>query len=119
MNESLALIRLPSPLFLGPLYALSEIFLGITRRSGSGTISRDRRSLGILWAVIGASLLLAQFALAQPIGKLPDPQLCSLIGLVLFLAGIVLRWWSIFYLGRFFTVDVAIAANQTTEGEAG
>ncbi len=108
----LALIRLPNPLLLGALYALSEIFLGITRRSGAGAVSRDRRSLWILWGVIGGSLLLAQMALACPAGKLPHAHLCALIGLVLFLAGISLRWVSIFYLGRFFTVNVAIAQKH-------
>ncbi len=108
----LALMQLPNPLLLGALYALSEIFLGVTRRSGSETVSRDRRSLLILWAVIGGSLLLARVALSYPVGKLPHAHLCSLLGLILFSAGIGLRWWSIFYLGRFFTVDVAIAQKH-------
>lgn len=100
---------MPGPALLGTAYAISEIFLGITRRSGSGTVSRDRRSLALLWIVIGSSILLAQYVLSGPLGNLPRSSFLSLTGLVLFIAGIALRWYSIFYLGRFFTVDVAIA----------
>jgi protein-S-isoprenylcysteine O-methyltransferase len=41
-----------------------------------------------------------------------DRDLCRLVGLVLFAAGLVLRWWSIIVLGRFFTVDVQIARDH-------
>jgi protein-S-isoprenylcysteine O-methyltransferase len=34
------------------------------------------------------------------------------IGYCLFIPGLVLRWWSIIYLGRFFTTNVAIAADH-------
>jgi protein-S-isoprenylcysteine O-methyltransferase len=35
-----------------------------------------------------------------------------LIGLGLFFWGVILRWYSIWYLGRYFTVDVAIAKEH-------
>ena len=105
-------LKLPIPLLLGVSYGLSEFFLGLTRRSGAGTVSRDRRSLVLLWAIIGLSFFLAQLALSSSIGKLPHPSLCLMIGLVVFIGGIALRWSSIFYLGRFFTVDVAIAEKH-------
>lgn len=100
------------PLLLGALYGVSEILLSLTRRSGAGAVSRDRRSLALLWVVIGASLVLARFALSSPLGKLPHARLCALVGLLIFVAGVSLRWFSIFYLGRFFTVDVAIAPKH-------
>jgi protein-S-isoprenylcysteine O-methyltransferase len=34
------------------------------------------------------------------------------IGLALFVFGMALRWYSIIYLGRFFTVNVAVAADH-------
>jgi protein-S-isoprenylcysteine O-methyltransferase len=33
-------------------------------------------------------------------------------GLVLFVAGLILRWWAIIILGRFFTVDVTIEKDH-------
>jgi protein-S-isoprenylcysteine O-methyltransferase Ste14 len=35
-----------------------------------------------------------------------------LLGVVAFAAGLAIRWYSIVHLGRFFTVNVAIAANH-------
>jgi protein-S-isoprenylcysteine O-methyltransferase len=97
---------------LGGFYALSEIFLAVTKRSGAGTVSRDRRSLFLLWAIIGFSIVLAYFSLTIRFGKLPHPHFWAFIGLLFFLGGAALRWSSIFYLGRFFTVDVAIAQKH-------
>ncbi len=103
---------LPHPSILGSVYCLSEIFLAVTRRSGSSAVSRDRRSLLLLWAVILISIFLGVSIQALcPNGRLPHPRAYYLFGVVLFFGGIVLRWWSILYLGRLFTVDVAIA-NQ-------
>ena len=36
----------------------------------------------------------------------------SVLGLILFVSGIALRWYSIIHLGRFFTVDVSISAGH-------
>jgi protein-S-isoprenylcysteine O-methyltransferase len=106
-------MRLPDPLILGAVYGLSEVFLTITRRSGQGSVSRDRRSLVLLWGVILISIWLGIFMLwLFPNARLPHPRAFYLIGLLLFIGGIVLRWYSIFYLGRFFTVDVAIASEH-------
>ena len=33
-------------------------------------------------------------------------------GVVLFVAGLILRWWAIIILGRFFTVDVTIEKDH-------
>ncbi len=105
--------RPPSPAALGILYCTSEVFLGITRRSGSGTVSCDRRSLPLLWAVILVSIALGiQVLFLCPGARFSHPLICYVLGMLLFVGGIVLRWYSIFYLGRFFTVDVAIAQGQ-------
>jgi protein-S-isoprenylcysteine O-methyltransferase len=108
--SGLTLSQLPA--FLGAFYALSEIFLGITRRSGAGSVSRDRCSLPILWMIIGASIFFAQYTLTIPASRLAHREFCLWAGVVLFLAGVALRWYSIFQLGRFFTVDVAIAQKH-------
>jgi len=102
-------LSVPHPLILGIIYLLSEVFLAVTRRSGSGATSHDRRSLLLLWGVISVSIWLGISVSVVHGATLPHLHLCYLVGLLLFIAGVVLRWYSIVYLGRFFTVDVAIA----------
>ncbi|MEY2438792.1 MAG: hypothetical protein QOI34_177 [Verrucomicrobiota bacterium] len=60
-------------------------------------------------AVVGGILTVSFF----PAGTLPYRHQFYLLGLLLFVAGVVLRWYSIIHLGRFFTVDVAIAEKHT------
>jgi len=95
------------------VYAGSEIILGLMRRSRSGDRSRDRHSLTTLWIAIAAGITLSIFTVsACRFASLRYPIL-DLVGLALFVAGIFLRWYSIIQLGRFFTVDVSIAAGQS------
>ena len=107
-----ASVRFSYSLVLGLLYAGSEIFLSLTRRSGSDTTSRDRKSLRVLWTAIGLGIFLAQFIVSTRIGMLPHNRVITIAGVALFVVGLALRWYSIFYLGRFFTVDVAIAEGH-------
>ena len=44
--------------------------------------------------------------------RLPVSVAWGSIGTAVFAVGAMLRWWSIFYLGRFFTVDVAVATDH-------
>jgi protein-S-isoprenylcysteine O-methyltransferase len=97
---------------LGAFYACSEIILAITRRSGSSDKSRDRNSLRILWITIWIAITCSIFAAEVfRFASLPYREL-YFAGLILFAVGIALRWWSIIHLGRFFTVDVSIAAQH-------
>jgi protein-S-isoprenylcysteine O-methyltransferase len=98
---------------LGAIYGLSEIALAITRRSGAQAESRDRSSLALLWIVILVSIALA-VAMERicPAARVSRVRSSYLLGLFLFVAGIVLRWYSIWKLGRFFTVDVSIAKQH-------
>jgi protein-S-isoprenylcysteine O-methyltransferase len=104
---------LPSPLQLGVVYLLSEILLTATRRSRGDAVRQDRSTLRILWIVIVTSIVAGQFAAANWRGAtFPHKQFVAVIGVVLFVAGLALRWWSIVKLGRFFTIDVAIAKDH-------
>jgi protein-S-isoprenylcysteine O-methyltransferase len=106
-------MTLPSPLTLGAVYGLSEVCLALTRRSGERGASRDRGSLALLWSVVLASVWLSAVCVAQfPNAVLPHRRIFYFIGIGLFLFGIILRWYSIWYLGRYFTVDVAIAKEH-------
>lgn len=103
-------MKLPSPAALGALYGISEVCLAFTRRAGGGTVSRDRNSLRVLWGVILVSVFLIISSPAWfPFAALPYRRTFYFVGLGLFVIGIFLRWYSISYLGRYFTVDVAIA----------
>jgi protein-S-isoprenylcysteine O-methyltransferase len=106
-------MRLPNPLLLGALYGLSELYLAFTRHSRKLAVSRDRRSLFLLWTVIAVSLWLGiQMIWLFPRATLPYPRAFYFLGFILFLAGLALRWYSIGYLGRYFTVDVSISAEH-------
>lgn len=98
---------------LGGIYGLSEVCLALTRRSGKQAASRDRHSLAVLWVVIFISIWLSIHCVFWfPHLAIPQRPTSYLLGLVLFLFGIVLRWYSIWFLGRYFTVDVAIAKEH-------
>jgi protein-S-isoprenylcysteine O-methyltransferase len=98
---------------LGSLFGLSELLLALLKRSKEGSISRDRGSLWLLWAVILACIGLANASvLLVPGLESAWLHTIRLYGATLFVAGLALRWYSIIHLGRFFTVNVAIAADQ-------
>ncbi|MGA8708221.1 MAG: isoprenylcysteine carboxylmethyltransferase family protein [Steroidobacteraceae bacterium] len=109
----MAISELFSPNLLGPVFGLSEFALLLGKRSGSGATSADRGSLRLLWGVIGLCVVLAILA-----GNLVPQANSSWLwrlrtaGGVLFLLGLLLRWYAIITLGRFFTVNVAIAADH-------
>jgi len=99
---------------LGLIYLVSEILLTLTRRSQSKTgTKQDRSTLGIIWLVIAGSITAGVFVGQNfPAAALPYGQMFAIAGVVLFVAGLTLRWWAIFTLGRFFTVDVTIEKDH-------
>ena len=99
---------------LGLIYLVSEILLTLTRRSRSKTgTKQDRSKLGIIWLVIAISVMAGVFV-AQNFraAALPHGRMFASAGMVLFVAGLILRWWAIITLGRFFTVDVTIEKDH-------
>ena len=106
-------MRLPNPLLLGAIYGLSELYLAFTRHSPAQAVSHDRRSLLLLWTVIVVSLWLGiQMIWLLPGAAVPFPTVFYILGFILFLGGLALRWYSIGYLGRYFTVNVSISAEH-------
>jgi protein-S-isoprenylcysteine O-methyltransferase len=106
-------MQLFDPALLGPLFGLSEFSLLIGKRAGVGSRSADHGSLRVFWIVIPLCVV-ASIAAANVVPQANVAWLERLIDLggVLFLLGLILRWYAIFYLGRFFTVNVAIAADH-------
>jgi protein-S-isoprenylcysteine O-methyltransferase Ste14 len=98
---------------LGILYALSEAALLWLKRSGKAPADADRGSLALIWIVVLASVC-AAFALAHALPQLAfgPAGICRAAGAALFAAGIIVRWYAILALGRFFTVNVAIASDH-------
>jgi protein-S-isoprenylcysteine O-methyltransferase Ste14 len=99
---------------LGLIFLVSEILLTLTRRSRSKTgTKQDRSTLGIIWLVIAVSITAGVFvALNFRAAALPHGRFFASAGVVLFIAGLILRWWAIIMLGRFFTVDVTIEKDH-------
>jgi protein-S-isoprenylcysteine O-methyltransferase len=96
---------------LGALFGVSELALSLFKRSKGDASSKDRSSLALIWTVIGVAMFFA-FALSQQGPWLPASAILYPIGIALTLGGIALRWFAILWLGRWFTVNVAIAADQ-------
>ena len=106
-------MQLFSPNIIGPAWGLSELGLSLFKRSKAGTVSRDRNSLTLIWVVNLAAVALGVFvAYHAPGWWLPGWLPKQGIGGSLFVAGLLLRWYAIIYLGRFFTVNVAIAKDH-------
>jgi protein-S-isoprenylcysteine O-methyltransferase Ste14 len=106
---------------LGVLYLVSEVLLTISRRSRSKTgTKQDKSTLGMIWVVIGlsiaAGIFVAQSRFLRDNGlwmfELPRSYAVTVAAVALFGAGLILRWWAIVTLGRFFTVDVTIERDH-------
>jgi protein-S-isoprenylcysteine O-methyltransferase len=100
--------------YLGILYFGSELVLGLVRRAKGGASSpADRGSTRVLWVVIMVSMFLAyQFEFGWPAAAWPAQRWIDVAGIAVTLVGLAFRWYAIIYLGRFFTVNVAIAADH-------
>ena len=98
---------------LGLVYLISELLLTVTRRSRSrsGT-KQDRSTLRLLWVIIMASVAAGTYAARWTAAALPHGRMFAFVGVLLFVAGLLLRWWAIVTLGRFFTVDVTIEKDH-------
>lgn len=107
-------MQLYSPELLGPLYGLCELVISLSRRSKSASAATDRNSLRVLWIVVLSSVVLSLLtARYLPQFHFARTQALTILLVALFFLGFVLRWYSIFVLGRFFTVDVTIDAEHS------
>ena len=103
------------PGLLGGALALSELCLYWRRRSSREPKNQeaDGGSLKMLWRVISTALTAGYLLAAFGVGPLLPTRLAwGAAGLGCFVAGMALRWWAIWHLGRFFTVDVALADDH-------
>jgi len=101
------------PMWLALFYGVSEVFISLRLRSKSPSSATDRGSLRLIWGVIAISVTAAIVAARYcPSLSFGENTALYWVGLAAYAFGLGLRWYSIRYLGKFFTVDVAIAGDQ-------
>ncbi len=94
----------------------SEIFV-LGRRSAARTgsaVVRDRGSLRLLRVTIPLGVLSCFMSATRARSTSFDQALRPLFyaGVTLMIAGLLLRWWAVRSLGRYFTIDVAVHSDQ-------
>jgi protein-S-isoprenylcysteine O-methyltransferase len=107
-------MQFPIPALLGLAYGISEAGLAFLKRSRDDSVDADDSTLRILWVTIVTSVTLGILATTWiPTAAMRSAALPAFVsGCVLFGLGLTLRWYSIAYLGRFFTVNVAIHSRH-------
>jgi protein-S-isoprenylcysteine O-methyltransferase Ste14 len=95
------------------LYGFFEVFMNFRQRSQSKvTTSGDKSSLWWLYGLITVGYALSFFIGATKIGRIYYWNTFFAIGMVLFVAGFVIRIHSILTLNRYFTYSVAKVENH-------
>ena len=107
-------MQFPIPALLGLAYGISEAGLAFLKRSRDDSVDADDSTLRILWVTIVVSVTLGILASTWvPAAAIRNGAVPTFVsGCVLFGVGLALRWYSIAYLGRFFTVNVAIHSSH-------
>lgn len=97
------------------LWVASEIGLAVARRSSDpGAASLDRSSLRALWITISLAVTAAVMLAGRRAGAFGSRAPgWEITGVAVILAGLALRWWAILTLRHAFTVDVAVASDQS------
>lgn len=101
-------MKFPIPVLLGIAYGLSEVGLGFIKRSRDDSVDADDSTLRVLWITIVTAMTAGIVVSNHAIGPLFASAPAFWTGCALFILGLVLRWYSIVYLGKYFTVNVAI-----------
>lgn len=115
------LIQMLRPSYLFFFLAFTELVLWRITRPDPGYEKKDRGSLYIIFLVIILSVHLAKLS-AQHLPQLGMAFLLGLseanmravysVGLFAYACGLALRWFSVFYLGRLYSFEVAIANDH-------
>ena len=106
-------MHFPISAILGIAYGLSEAGLGLLKRSRDDSVDADDSTLRTLWITIIIAVAMGLAASTRvPETAIGGGSKVVWAGCVLFALGLTLRWYSIVYLGRFFTVNVAIHSGH-------
>lgn len=95
-------------------WPVSEVLLLLaTRTRNSAGHVQDRGSIYVLWTVIAGSIWASSwYAMTHPLGRFAGGQPIRIASLAMLALGLAIRWAAIFSLGRAFSVNVAIHADQ-------
>ena len=106
-------MTLPSLSVLAPIWGLAELCLAVITRSRSPVASKDRGSVVLIWAACLGGIALADYGAHHfPAWALPNRKMLYTTAYCLFIFGLFVRFYSIIYLGRFFTPTVSIASDH-------
>jgi protein-S-isoprenylcysteine O-methyltransferase Ste14 len=95
------------------LWFLSEVFLNILLRSKMpDSQETDKNSIRIIWMTIILSVTAGVFIAIKTNIPIIETNLLKYIGLILIIAGVVVRFTAIRTLGKFFTVNLAIDSEH-------
>lgn len=95
------------------IWFVSEILYKRLLASGkTDQKDKDKSTLNMLWVVIILSILMAQVVRVNLIFPITDSIFIYYVGAFLVTLGIVLRFFIIRNLGKYFTVDVTIRENH-------
>lgn len=96
------------------LFFLSEFALMIAKRSKKARTreSKDKKSLVLFWITIPLAISIGFFAANYHTWNSVNKTV-AIVGLSIFIIGILIRWISILELNKEFTVDVTITENHT------
>jgi protein-S-isoprenylcysteine O-methyltransferase len=96
------------------LFPVSEIALSVFKRSRSKSAgNQDRGSMALVWVGVAVGVAAAMVVQAVRATHLAvsGPAL-EIIGIILMVGGLAIRWWAIAVLGRYFTTNVAVQEQQ-------
>jgi protein-S-isoprenylcysteine O-methyltransferase len=106
-------MQFPIPSLLGLAYGISEAGLVFLKRSRDDSVDADDATLRTLWITIVLAVIAGILAATRvPAAAMGAAGIVFWLGCALFGGGLALRWYSIVYLGRFFTVNVAIHSRH-------
>lgn len=96
------------------VWAASEIWLGLRKRSGDRSRQRDGGTLRLLLVTIYLCVGLGIWLSRQQPVPMPEPprHALFLVGMAMMIAGMLFRWWSVRVLAEYFTVDVSIRPDH-------
>lgn len=101
-------------LLVSLIWLVSEVVLaGIRHSKKTEFVERDKFSLRILWITILISVSGGILMGVKGVGFMAVRyRLFSLMGLILIVSGLAVRWTAILTLKKYFTVDVSISGNH-------
>jgi protein-S-isoprenylcysteine O-methyltransferase len=94
-------------------FPASEVAIAVFKRGSPDARANDRGSMRLIWVVIVCAVALAVVASTYRAAGLPlSAGMQALAAAILLVGGLMLRWTAILTLGRYFTANVAVQADQ-------